>query len=119
MLTVHVLVVIHPGAGVLVGGGSLGRGLDLVGRGFAGGGLPMSPQSGRADVGFGTGAARERPLVGVQPLVQFKMHVLSESVVALVATVRLLAGMQPHVGLQVGSGAESFAAFQARVRFFA
>ena len=48
--------------------------------------------------------------------VKLKMDVLRESGVALVAAVRLLAGVEPHVGLQVARRAEPFPAVSARVR---
>jgi hypothetical protein len=45
------------------------------------------------------------------------MDILGELGRALVATVRLLAGVETHVGLQVRGGAESLAAIHTSVRF--
>ena len=107
VLTVISLVVVRVGKVPLLLGGP------------AGGRLPVRPEPGGADVGLCALPADEGPLVGVQTLVQLEVHELGEARAAGVAPVRLEAGVEPHVRLQVGRGAELLAALLARVGLLA
>lgn len=88
------------------------------GVGPAGSGFPVRAQPGSADVLLLAGLARVRALVGVQPLVQLQVHELRELGRAEVAGVRLLAAVQPQVRLEVAGAAETLLAHLALVRLF-
>lgn len=77
------------------------------------------PQTAGADVLLLAAAARVRPLVGVQPLVQLQVDELREFGRAQVARVRLLARVQAQVRLQIGRAAEALLANVALVRLLA
>lgn len=79
------------------------------------GGLPVRPQTGRAYVILAAFLANERPLVGVQPLVQLEVHELRKLGGTEVARVRLLPAVQPQVRLQVGRRGEALLADAALV----
>ena len=96
--------------------GSLGSEGLLLRRGRAGSRLPVGAKSRGGDIGLVAAAAHKRTLIVVQSFVEFKVNVLREAGAALVAAVRLLAGVESHVRLQVGGRAEPFSAFDTRVR---
>lgn len=60
----------------------------------------------------------ERSLVGVDALVQFQVYQLRERGRAYLADERLVAGVQPRMGLEVRRGAEPFLTHVAFVRTF-
>lgn len=76
----------------------------------------MRTQSGGTDVCAAALRARERPLIGVEPLVQFQVDELRERQIAQVARVGPLSVVQPKMSLQVAGGAEPFLADVALVR---
>jgi len=80
---------------------------------------PYSPQSAGADVRFLATVARKRSFVRVDALVQFQVDQLRERGRAYLAHERLVARVQPRMGLQVRRGAEPFLAHVALVRPFA
>lgn len=63
--------------------------------GFAIGRLPVRPQSAGADVFLLASAARVRPLVGVQPFVEFQVDELRKFGRTQVTSVGFLSGMEP------------------------
>lgn len=83
----------------------------------AGSCLPVSPQPTSRDVRLVATATHEWPFIRMKSLMQLQMHVLSESIGALVAAVGFLSRVQSHVCLQVGGGAESFTALVTRMGF--
>lgn len=81
--------------------------------------LPVGPEAARANVLLVAALASVGSLVRVQPLVQLKMDKLGELCGTKIAGVRLLAGVQSKVGLQVRGRAEPLLAYLALVRLFA
>lgn len=78
----------------------------------------MRPQAARAYVLFVANLTRVRPLVRVEPLVEFQVYELGELGRAEVAGVRLLARVQPQVRLEVRRRAEPLLANVALVWLF-
>ena len=75
----------------------------------------MGPQARAGDVGLAAPAV-ERALVPVQPDVELQVDVLGEPAGAELARERLVARVEPLVGLQVGRRAELPVALAALVR---
>lgn len=81
--------------------------------------LPVRPQPAGTDVLLVAPLADVRPVVGVQPLMQLQMHELGEFLRAQVTRERFLSAVKPQVRFEVRRGREPLLADITLVRFFA